>query len=95
MRVDKFLKVAHILKRRTVSKELALNDRIEINGRVAKPSSDVKTGDLVTITFGRRQLTIRVLSTIEVKKKKDAVDMYEIVEEKTLQEEDVSSLKHE
>lgn len=95
MRVDKFLKVAHILKRRTVSKELALNDRIEINGRVAKPSSDVKTGDLVTITFGRRQLKIRVLSTIEVKKKKDAVDMYEIVEEKTLQEEDVSSLKQE
>lgn len=49
MRIDKFLKVSHILKRRTISKELALNERIEINGRVAKPSTDVKVGDEVTL----------------------------------------------
>ena len=80
MRIDKYLKVARVLKRRTVSKELAVNDRIEINGKVVKPAHDVKVGDIVTITFGRRQLKIRVLSTEDNKKKKD-LDMYEIVEE--------------
>ncbi|MBQ9048037.1 MAG: RNA-binding S4 domain-containing protein [Solobacterium sp.] len=84
MRIDKFLKVSHILKRRTVSKELALNQRIEINGRTVKPSHEVNVGDEVTITFGSRQMKIRVLSTVEVKRKKDAVDMYEILEEKRL-----------
>lgn len=84
MRIDKFLKVSHILKRRTISKELALNERIEINGRVAKPSTDVKVGDEVTITFGNRQLTIRVLSVEEIKRKKDAVSMYEVINEDTV-----------
>lgn len=81
MRIDKFLKVSHILKRRTISKELALNERIEINGRVAKPSTDVKVGDEVTITFGNRKMTIRVLSVEEIKRKKDAVSMYEVINE--------------
>lgn len=70
MRIDKFLKVSHILKRRTISKELALNERIEINGRIAKPSTDVKVGDEVTITFGNRKMTIRILSVEEIKRKK-------------------------
>ena len=84
MRIDKFLKVSHILKRRTISKELALNKRIEINGRVAKPSTDVKVGDEVTITFGNRQMTIRVLSVEEIKRKKDAVSRYEVINEDTV-----------
>ena len=84
MRIDKFLKVSHILKRRTISKELALNERIEINGRIAKPSTDVKVGDEVTITFGNRQMTIRVLSVEEIKRKKDAVSMYEVINEDTI-----------
>lgn len=84
MRIDNFLKVSHILKRRTISKELALNERIEINGRVAKPSTDVKVGDEVTITFGNRQMTIRVLSVEEIKRKKDAVSMYEVINEDTI-----------
>ena len=84
MSIDKFLKVSHILKRRTISKELALNKRIEINGRVAKPSTDVKVGDEVTITFGNRQMTIRVLSVEEIKRKKDAVSMYEVINEDTV-----------
>lgn len=84
MRIDKFLKVSHILKRRTISKELALNERIEINGRVAKPSTDVKVGDEVIITFGNRQMTIRVLSVEKIKRKKDAVSMYEVINEDTI-----------
>ena len=70
MRIDKFLKVSRILKRRTVSKELAVNQRIEINGRIVKPAHDVVAGDIVSITFGNRKLTVRVLSVEEVKKKK-------------------------
>ena len=84
MRIDKFLKVSHILKRRTISKELALNERIEIIGSVGKPSTDVKVGDEVTITFGNRQMTIRVLSVEEIKRKKDAVSMYEVINEDTV-----------
>jgi ribosomal 50S subunit-recycling heat shock protein len=90
MRIDKYLKVSRILKRRTVSKELALNDRVEVNGRVAKPSTDVNTGDIVTITFGNRMLKIRVLSTEDVKRKKDAADLYEVVEEARIKEEPLS-----
>ncbi len=85
MRIDKFLKASHILKRRSVSKELALNDRIEINGRVVKPAHEVKAGDLVTIVFGNRKIVVRVLSTVEVKRKKDAQEMYEVVEESRIQ----------
>ncbi len=81
MRIDKFLKVSHILKRRTISKELALNERIEINGRIAKPSTDVKVGDEITVTFGNRKMSIRVLSVEEIKRKKDAVSMYEVIGE--------------
>ena len=81
MRIDKYLKAAHILKRRTISKELAENQRVEINGKTVKPAHEVKAGDEVKITFGRRYLVIRVLSTEEVKKKKDAVTMYEVIGE--------------
>lgn len=84
MRIDKYLKVSRILKRRTISKEMAENDRIMINGKVVKPSHEVLPGDLVTVTYGNRQLTIRVLSVEEVKRKQEASDLYEVVEEKYL-----------
>lgn len=78
MRIDKFLKVSRILKRRTVSKELAVNQRIEINGHIVKPAHEVLAGDIVSITFGNRKLTVRVLSIEEVKKKKDASELYDV-----------------
>ncbi len=81
MRIDKYLKASHILKRRTISRELAENERVEINGRVVKPAHAVNVGDEVKVTFGNRYLKIRVLSTEEVKKKKDAVTMYEVIDE--------------
>ena len=84
MRIDKFLKVSRILKRRTVSKELAVNQRIEINGRIVKPAHEVLAGDTVSITFGNRKLTVRVLSIEEVKKKKDASELYEIISEEKI-----------
>lgn len=86
MRIDKYLKVSRILKRRTVSKELALHQRIEVNGKLVKPSYDVKVGDEVTITFGQRQMTVKILETANFSKKADALMMYEVISEKWLED---------
>ena len=82
MRLDKYLKTARILKRRTVSKELADQQRVYVNGRVAKPSTDVKVGDIIKVLFGHRELTIRVLLLQKQANKNDAALMFEVVEEK-------------
>jgi ribosomal 50S subunit-recycling heat shock protein len=84
MRIDKWLKVSRILKRRTISRELARNQRVEINGRAVKPAHPVAAGDTVAITVGRRRLTVKVLSLAEVKKKSEAGDMYEVLSEEIL-----------
>jgi len=81
MRIDKYLKVARILKRRAVSKELADQERVLINGRKAKPSHEVNEQDIVEVIFGHRRLKIRVLSIATTAKKADAVSMYEVLEE--------------
>ena len=82
MRIDKYLKVSRILKRREVAKQLALNERLLINGKVAKPSSEVEPGDEVRILFGHREISIRVLEVRESVSKQDAFAMYEVIEEK-------------
>lgn len=82
MRLDKYLKVSRILKRRTISKELAEHERIMVNNKIAKPSYDVKAGDLITIIFGTRLLTVKVIQTLDFTKKEDSSLMYEVVEEK-------------
>ncbi|MBQ9326965.1 MAG: RNA-binding S4 domain-containing protein [Solobacterium sp.] len=85
MRIDKWLKVSRILKRRTISQELAKNERVEINGKAVKPSHEVKVGDEVAVRFGSRKLTVRVNSVEEVKKKQDAADMYEVLNEEYIE----------
>ena len=87
MRLDKFLKVARILKRRTVSKELAANQRVMVNGRIAKPATDIKAGDLIEVVFGQRSLTVRVLDVRDNVRKNEATDLYEVVEERFIEEE--------
>lgn len=87
MRLDKFLKVARILKRRTVSKELAANQRVMVNGRIAKPATDIKAGDLIEVVFGQRSLTVRVLDVRDNVRKNEAADLYEVVEERFIEEE--------
>jgi len=82
MRIDKYLKVARILKRREVGKQLALNERLFINDRLAKPSSEVKVGDIVRIAFGHREIMIRVNDIRESASKQQAFEMYEVIEEK-------------
>ena len=88
MRLDKYLKVARILKRRTVSKELAANERVVVNGRTAKPSTAVKEGDVIEVTFGSRCLVVRVLEVRDNVRKNEAGNLYEIIEERIVSEEE-------
>ncbi|WP_407889165.1 RNA-binding S4 domain-containing protein [Levilactobacillus sp. N40-8-2] len=81
MRLDKYLKVSRIIKRRSVAKEIADKGRIMINGKVAKSSSDVMTNDELVIKFGNKTLTVKVNELLETTKKDDAERMYTIVKE--------------
>lgn len=79
MRLDKYLKVSRLIKRRTVAKEIADKGRISINGKVAKSSTDVKIGDELTLLFGNKTLVVKVTDMRETTKKDDAENMYEVV----------------
>ncbi|MBQ6706686.1 MAG: RNA-binding S4 domain-containing protein [Clostridia bacterium] len=78
MRLDKYLKVSRIIKRRTVANEACDAGRVTVNGKVARASYDVKEGDLLTVTLGARELTVKVVSVQETVAKNDAANMYEI-----------------
>ncbi|MGX8852467.1 RNA-binding S4 domain-containing protein [Amedibacillus sp. YH-ame10] len=92
MRLDKYLKTARILKRRTVSKELADNERVYVNDKIAKPSTDVKIGDIIKVIFGYRELTVRVLMLSKQVNKNDAALMFEVIEEKLIKKDTVEIL---
>ena len=81
MRIDKFLKVSRIIKRRTVANEACDASHISVNGRVVKASYDVKEGDVVVISFGEKRLKIKVLDVREVVRKNDASELYEVLPE--------------
>ena len=81
MRIDKFLKVSRIIKRRTVANEACDASHISVNGRVVKASYDVKEGDIVVITFGEKRLKIKVLDVREIVRKNDASELYEVLPE--------------
>ena len=76
MRLDKYLKVSRLIKRRTVANEACDNDRITVNGRPAKASYDVKVGDVLEIRFGQKTLKIEVLAVADAVRKDDAAAMY-------------------
>lgn len=79
MRLDKYLKVSRIIKRRTVANEACDGGRVSVNGRTVKASYDVKAGDEITIMFGDKPLKIRVLNVKETVKKDEARDLYEVL----------------
>ncbi|MEN6417915.1 MAG: RNA-binding S4 domain-containing protein [Clostridiaceae bacterium] len=79
MRLDKYLKVSRIIKRRTVASEAAGAGRVSINGKTAKPSSEVKEGDTLDLLLGGRHLLVRVESLKESVKKEDAAAMYTVL----------------
>ena len=80
MRIDKFLKNSRIIKRRTVAKDACDQGRISVNGKVAKPGTEVKPGDEIYIQFGSGSLRARVLQTPDTVRKEDAAGMYEVIE---------------
>ena len=80
MRLDKFLKVSRIIKRRTIANEACDAGRVSVNGRQVKASYDVKVGDVISVTFGERTIKLRVLEVRDSVAKADASGMYEIIE---------------
>ena len=80
MRLDKYLKVSRVIKRRTLANEVADAGRVLVNGKPAKASYDVKVGDIIEVTFGNRPVKIRVLSDVEQKGKDVAREMFEVIE---------------
>ena len=82
MRLDKYLKVSRLIKRRTLAKEASEADRVLVNGKPAKPSKDINVDDIITIVFGKRIVEVKVTRLIESTKKEDALLMYELMSEK-------------
>jgi ribosomal 50S subunit-recycling heat shock protein len=80
MRLDKYLKLSRIIKRRTVAKDACEQGRVEVNGKMAKPGLELKTGDIIQITFGNNVLKVRVVAMPETVRKDDAQSMYEVID---------------
>ncbi|WP_025729314.1 RNA-binding S4 domain-containing protein [Atopobacter phocae] len=85
MRLDKFLKVSRLIKRRTVAKEVADQGRIEVNGQVAKSSTKIAIEDEITIHYGNKILTVRVLDIKDTTKRNEAQNLYEVVSEERVE----------
>ena len=79
MRLDKFLKVSRIIKRRMVAKEACNSDKILINNKISKPSSEVNIGDILEINFGNSSFKVEILQIKEHVKKNEAEEMYKII----------------
>lgn len=79
MRLDKFLKVSRLIKRRTVANEACDAGRVMVNDKVAKASVNVKVGDVIEIAFGQKSVKVRVTSLAESTRKEDAKDMFEYI----------------
>ncbi|KIC77313.1 RNA-binding S4 domain-containing protein [Streptococcus constellatus] len=85
MRLDKYLKVSRIIKRRPIAKEVADKGRIKVNGILAKSSANLKINDEIEIRFGNKILLVRVLEMKDSTKKEDAAKMYDIIKEKKVE----------
>ncbi len=76
MRLDKYLKISRLIKRRTVANEACDNGRVTLNGRIARASAEVKPGDIIGISFGNRQTRVEVLAVQENVRKEAAQDLF-------------------
>ena len=81
MRIDKYLKVSRIIKRRTVANEACAGGRVTVNDKTAKPGTDVKPGDIITIRFGEHLGRYEILAVSETVRKDQAAEMYRVIEE--------------
>lgn len=95
MRLDKYLKVSRIIKRRTLAKDICDQGRVAINGQAAKAASTVRVGDTLTIRFGTKEVTAKILELKENPRKEEADGLYEIIGEKRIEgnkEEDLPDI---
>lgn len=88
MRLDKFLKVSRLIKRRTMAKEVSDQGRITVNGAVAKAGTNVKVGDELVIRFGQRQVTVKIERIQETTRKEEAAELYTVIKEERLSDSD-------
>ena len=79
MRLDKYLKVSRLIKRRTVAAEACAAGKVSVNGKVAKASCDVKPSDVIELTFGEKVIKVQVVSVLEHVRKEDADAMYKAI----------------
>ena len=82
MRLDKYLKVSRLIKRRQLAKDASNSERILLNGKIAKPSKEVNIGHVITIIFGKKIVEVKITKLIDSTKKDDALLMYELISEK-------------
>ncbi|WP_057767561.1 RNA-binding S4 domain-containing protein [Cytobacillus praedii] len=87
MRLDKFLKVSRLIKRRTLAKEVSDQGRISVNGQQAKASTTVKVGDELVVRFGQKLVTVKIDRIQETTRKEDAPEMYTIIKEEKVESE--------
>ena len=80
MRLDKFLKVSRLIKRRTVAADACSASRVLLNGKEAKPAKEVKVGDEIEIVYGNSRVRVRVTALLETTKKQDAAELYEVID---------------
>ncbi|MDN6968462.1 RNA-binding S4 domain-containing protein [Oenococcus sp. UCMA 17063] len=86
MRLDKYLKISRLIKRRTLAKEFADQGRVTINGKISKSSANVGVGDILVLGFGGKIITIKVIDISEIVKKNDAGEMYELISSENRQQ---------
>ena len=79
MRIDKYLKVSRIIKRRTVAAEACDGGRVSVNGKAAKPGSDIKIGDVIEVSFGEKKVKVEVTDVSETVRKDAASSMYKVL----------------
>lgn len=92
MRLDKFLKVSRLIKRRTVAKEMCDQGRVQVNQKVAKAGTEVRVGDELTLQFGHRLLKVRVETLHENPRKEEAAQLYTVLEDRRIPEEGGASV---
>lgn len=84
MRLDKYLKVSRLIKRRTVAKDVSDAGKISVNGRKTKASTDVKVGDKIVLSFARREMEVEVLEVANTKRAELASEMYKVIRDETI-----------
>lgn len=86
MRLDKYLKIARLSKRRAIAKQLAEEQRVYVNDKLAKPSTEIKIGDYIKIVYGKRIITVQVKLIVKQISKQDSNQLYEIVKEELIED---------